>query len=349
MSRQLGAFSGLAMILIVLNHAIFMGLQGTAVYTNLILPTWERTLLSIMQGLGVFAVPIFLFVSGSFVAYAARAKRVEGISYQFIWTGLRHILIPYVIWSLIFYLAVYLLRGEQHTLFGYIKNILVGYPYHFIPLLVFFYLLAPVLVYLSRRWSWLILLAVGIYQLFLLNLRDPAILGFAFPESWSLLALPVLTNTMADWGIYFPLGLVVSTKMGEIRPFLQRVKWVTAVITILLFILAVLDANRLINLAIARFLAPLTFILLVPVIERNSLPLVRQLEKVGKKAYGLYLTHLLILEIIVLLIGTLWPPLFGYSLIVYPLLFGLALYLPLLLMDGVARAPTRPAYRYLFG
>ncbi|MFO7536924.1 MAG: acyltransferase [Chloroflexota bacterium] len=349
MSRQLGAFSGLAMILIVLNHAIHMGLEATTDYGGFTLAAWERTLLSVLQGLGVFAVPIFLFVSGSFVAYAARARRVEGISYQFIWAGLRHILIPYLIWSLIFYLVVYLLRGEQHTALGYVKNILVGYPYHFIPLLVFFYLLAPILVYLSRRWSWLILLLVGAYQLFLLNARDPAILGVAFPESWQLLVVPVLTKTMADWGIYFPLGLVFSLHMGQIRPYLQRFKWIAAGLTLLFFVLALLDANGMINLAIARFLCPLTFILLIPIIERSTIPLVRHLEKIGKKAYGLYLTHLLILEIVVLLIGTQLPQLLNYPLILYPLLFGLAVLLPLLLMDTIARSPTRPAYRYLFG
>jgi fucose 4-O-acetylase-like acetyltransferase len=60
--------------------------------------------------------------------------------------GLRHILVPYVIWSAVFYLVVYLLQGEQYTVFEYAKNLAVGYPYHFVPLLVFFYLIAPLIV-----------------------------------------------------------------------------------------------------------------------------------------------------------------------------------------------------------
>ena len=202
MMRQLGAFSGLAMVLIVLNHAIHIGIESTALYGAEPVTGWGRYLLTGLQALGVFAVPVFLFVSGSFAAYAARARRTAGISYHFVWAALRHILIPYLIWSLIFYAAVYFLRGEQYAPLQYVKNLLVGYPYHFIPLLTFFYLLAPILLWLNQRVSWLSVLLVGVYQLFLLNVREPGLLGFAFPEAAGLLTPPILFNTMADWGVY---------------------------------------------------------------------------------------------------------------------------------------------------
>ena len=97
MNRQYGALSGVAIFLIVLNHAIHFGLQ-----TSPVGPPWLGALIA-LQALGAFAVPVFLFVSGAFLAYAAKE-----FSVTFIRSSLERILWPYVIWSGIFYTLMYL-------------------------------------------------------------------------------------------------------------------------------------------------------------------------------------------------------------------------------------------------
>jgi fucose 4-O-acetylase-like acetyltransferase len=348
MYRQFGALSGLAMVLIILNHAIEVGLNAPASFGYSSVTGWPRVLLTLLQALGVFAVPTFLLISGSFVAYAAQGRSTR-LSPRFVWSSLQHIVWPYLIWSIIFYVAVFLLRDERYSAPGYMKNLLVGYPFHFIPLLVFFYVLSPVLIIVGRRRGVLLLLLIGLYQWLLMVVREPGLLGFALPAWMDVLAPPVLFNTMADWGIYFPLGVVFGLHGGSLRPHLLRLRWLFVTATVGLFVLGMLNAFEIANAPWARYLAPLAFAFLAPTIDRHKIPLVRQFEKIGKRAYGLYLTHLIILYTVVHLMGQLAPGLFRYPLLYFPLLFIIGLMVPLLLMNRAASGRARKTYRYFFG
>ena len=81
----------------------------------------------------------------------------------------------------------------------------------------------------------------------------------------------------------------------------------------------------------------------------QSIPLVRLLERIGKRSYGLYLTHLIVLDLTLLCIGTLWPMLFKYQLALLPLLFLIALAIPMFLMQQLAASRLRSIYRYVLG
>jgi peptidoglycan/LPS O-acetylase OafA/YrhL len=347
MNRQLGALSGLAMLLIIVNHSIQM---GTTVPLELGYAPVEgvgRYLLFGLQALGAFAVPVFLFVSGSFITYAARGE--AALSYRFIGASLRHIMFPYLFWSLVFYMVVFLHYGEQYSPLGYVRNLLVGYPFHFVPLLAFYYLLSPVLVRLGKRYGWLLLAAIGLYQLLLIPLSAPQRFGFPFADPLRFLFPPVLGNTMADWGIYFPLGLVFSLHAASLRPWLRRLRWGFVTATVALFVLGVLDAFAVVQAPLARYLCPVALLLVVPVIERNAIPYARPLEKLGKRSYGLYLTHLIVLDLALWGIQVVAPFLFHYVALLYPLLFLVALQVPLFLMEYIARPPMFRSYRYVFG
>lgn len=342
MNRQYGALSGVAIILIILNHAITAG-DSVAPVAGL-----ARQLLTVLQALGAFAVPTFLFISGAFVSYAARGK--SALSLKFIWGSVKHILWPYLIWSFIFFLTVLLTRNEQQSAAGYIKSLLVGYPYHFIPLLLFYYLIAPLLVILGRRWGWLLLLAIGLYQLFLLYAVKPELFG-ANPPGWTWwLTPPVLRNTMADWAIYFPLGLIFSMHNAAIKPHLQRWKWISLAAVVALFALGILNAFGALTAPWARFVAPVPLMFLLPIINRSAIPLVGRFEQVGRRSYGIYLVHFIVLDLVLFLARQLAPGLFAWPVVLYPLLFIAALFIPLLVMEWAAKRPsTRKVYRYVFG
>lgn len=336
------------MLLIVLNHSIQIGLDYTARLGYAALPSWSRTGLSVLQAFGAFAVPIFLFISGSFVAYAAQGKPPR-LSAKFLGSSLRHILIPYLIWSAIFYVEVYFLRDEQYTADQYVKNLLVGYPYHFIPLLFFFYILSPLLVRLSQRFAGLLLAMIAIYQIFLLNIVYSGVLGFSFPEWAQWLSPPVLRQTLADWAIFFPLGLVYGLNTRKLLPQLRELVWFLASLAGLLFTLGLLDAFKVIHLPIARHICTVPFVLLLPAIKRESIPLIKVLEQVGRRSYGVYLTHLIALDSSIFILYMLVPGLLALPALLFPALFLVGCLIPLLLMELGSRKQVRRYYRYVFG
>lgn len=348
MNRQFPALSGLAMLLIVLNHTIEM---GTSAPVQAGYPAVEgplRMLLSLLQGLGVFAVPTFLFISGTFVAYAARGEPPT-LTGKFLKNSLSHILWPYLLWSLVFYLVVFWQFDEHYGPLGTVKNLLTGYPFHFVPLLVLYYVLAPLLVRVGRRWGWLVIAGIGLVQLFLINVLHPGALGFTLPSQAQALVPPVIGRTLADWAIYFPLGLVFGLNAKRWLPALQRLKWAAATGAVVFFVLGFLHFSKVITVPLASYLAPLSFVLFAPSIKRDWIPGARRLETVGKRSYGLYLTHLLVLDLTLWSIQVLAPGLFRFQLLLLPLLFAVALFVPLLAMDGLARSPRRTVYRYVFG
>ena len=344
MNRQFTALSGVAMLLIVLNHTIVMGAGVPVSYGFPAIQGGVRVVLSLLQSLGVFAVPIFLFISGAFVSYAARGEPPR-LSARFLIGGLSHIWWPYLFWSLIFYAVVFLQFGQRYSLLGYGKNLLVGYPFHFVPLLLLFYALSPVLVKLGRSHSLLLIAAIGLGQLLLMTLVHAGL----FPERMRVLVPPVIGRNLAIWAVYFPLGLLYGLHMRAMLPVLKKARAWLVLLTVVFFIVGVLHYSGVVDLPLAGFLPPLPFVLLLPVIDRGSIPLVNVLEAIGKRSYGLYLTHLLVLDLTLWAIGVFGIGLFNYRLALLPLLFPFAVRVPLTLMDVLTRSPVRPIYRYLMG
>lgn len=341
MQRQFPALRGLATILVALNHAIVVGTVIPRGWGYPAVEGWAAMLLTVLQALGsAFAVPTFLFISGCFLAYAARPK----LSYKVVGSGVRLILWPYLLWSLLFYLLVYVGRGEQYSLLGYLKNLLVGYPFNFVPLIVFFYLVAPALVALGRRFGWLLLGAIGAYQLFLLNLTYPGILGVRFPAELGVLVPPVLGRTLATWGIYFPAGMIFYLNAPRIVARLVSYRRWLALATVTVFALGFVPQFEL-----ARHLAAIPFLGLCVALTREAIPAARRLEAIGKGAYGVYLSNLSVVYAGLLLIRILAPELIGWWAALLPILFALALLVPLGLLNALGRSPARGAARYLFG
>lgn len=348
MNRQFGALSGLAMVLIVINHSIYFGTIYPREWGYPSTVGWGRTLLTVLQSFGWFAVPIFLFISGSFVSYAAQGNPPR-LSHKFIFSTLRHIIVPYVIWSIVLYLLLFIYFHQTFSLLGYVKNLLVGYPYHFVPLLGFYYLLSPILIRFSRSHGLFLLVIIGLYQLFLINTLDPGTLGFTFPDWSYYLTPPIIRSTLADWAIFFPLGLVYGLHARWMMPWSKKLFWWFVGVTALLFILGYLDVIGIIHFPLARYLCPVTLMFFLPAIKRDTIPKVRLLERIGRRSYGIYLSHLIVLNLF--LIGLKWfiPGLFNTYFILFPLLFVVGLFVPLLIMEGMARGPFKQYYRYVFG
>jgi fucose 4-O-acetylase-like acetyltransferase len=340
-NRHYAALSGIAITLIVLNHAIQFGLQVSPVEGG------GFRLLAVLQSLGAFAVPVFFFISGAFTSYSAPQQ-----SLAFLRASLVRVLWPYVIWATMFYVMLLVAGDGRYALGAHLRNLVVGNPYHFVPLLLFWYVTAPILIRLARRHPLPLLGTIAIYQVFLISIRFPEVFGLA--ESWnasgSMLTPPVLYRPMSDWAVYFPLGLVLSLHDARARSHLRRWRWTLASAAAVLFLLGVLDGSGAAQAPWARFLAPLSLMFVLPVVSRTSIPLLSKFETLGRESYGIYLSHLVVINLTIVLVQTLDAEAIRNPFVVFPMFFLVALLIPLRLMDLIARTRyTRGIYRYAFG
>lgn len=347
-NRQFAALRGLAIILVIFDHAIHMSLVefGRA---GLLPPTGPaHWLLIVLQQPGLIAVPIFLFLSGGFMVYAVNSREIP-VAYKIVASTLRYIIVPYLVWSLIFYVVAYLLQYQSLSLLGYVKGLLVGYPFNFVPLLVFFYLLSPLLVLAVRWHSWLIMAAVLCYQVFLLNVVSPGALGVMFPSWTWWLSPPILRETLAKWAIYFPLGVVYGLHGKAMLDPLRRIWLPLATMGIVLYVWRVAALIQGWEARPLGLVFPIPLILLCIVIKRERIPLASRLEQYGGKSYGLYLTNLIVISLLLAGIQVAVPWLLPHLIVVIPVLVLVTLNVPFWVMTLADRSPARLIQRYVFG
>lgn len=349
MNRSFPALRGIAILLVVLNHTIHMATKYAASLNLLNQDAWLKYGLSFLSGLGIFAVPIFLFLSGCFFAYAASRDDRLRPSYKIVWVNIWHVAFPYLIWTLIFYVEIFFLHQERYSLPGYIKNILAGYPFNFVPLLIFYYFVSPILVRLLKRFGWWVIAIIAFYQVLLIMIVHPSAFGVSLPSYFGFLAPPILSTPLADWAIYFPLGLIVVIQANRLSAVVHRYRWALLIITVVLYLLAALSALSVLKAPLARYLSPMTFLLLSTNFKRAAIPMVRQLELVGKRAYGIYLMNLLILDVTLFALLSLFPGALGYYLLLLPILFAEVLFISMGLMGALEREVKPEVYRYVFG
>lgn len=347
MNRQFYALRGLAIVIVALNHSIALSVEYARYLGLPSAPEWQNTILILLERLGIFAVPTFLFITGSFFVYAARGS--AKIPLKLITGGLKNIVWPYIFWSLLFYLMVYFLRGWRYDLFGYIKNLLVGFPYHFVPLIVFYYLVSPWVFALIRRFGFWLVAAVGIYQLFLTNIVYPGSLGFTFPGWAQVLAPPVLAKTFADWGLFIPLGIFYSLRSTELKPKIERWFALSLVLAVALYLMAALTYLGVIAFHSAPIFASVAFIGAAICLPREKIPFARSLEKIGARAYPIYLSNLIVINLLLAGMGAVFPWAAGQPLLFTPLYFVLALFIPLSIINWIEKSPNLRKARVVFG
>ena len=108
-----------------------------------------------------FAVPLFFMISG----YVLEISYIDAESYgQFLKKRISRLLIPYLIWSAIYYFLVY----KQHTM-GFLAALVGGsasYQLYFVPSLIIFYIIFPIIHknrhWLVKKWVFPLLLATQI-------------------------------------------------------------------------------------------------------------------------------------------------------------------------------------------
>lgn len=363
---------GLAILAVVSNHAVARGFIAMFWWVHRYRPvlspnydqvgTWPYYILVAIQQLAQFCIPAFLFISGFFVAYAARGNPPT-LSWKVVWARIKNLLEPYLTWSVIFYLVALLEgkllgNGKAYSLLEFFRRLAIGSvvpPYFFVPLLCQFYLLSPIIVWFAKSKAHHLLFVFACLQLTLTGLSYLKLFG---------ITLPSLLHTsgwlFVHWAFFFPLGVVCGFHYKSVQQWLTRFKWPLFVAVIVLGMLSVVESEVLYRLTqdyswarghhkLSIFLYGLAFILFFLSIDTRSLPFTRAIEQAGSQSYGIYLLHVPVQNLVARGVYHIAPLILTYQIFFQPLLMASSLIIPLLLMASIMNSPAKRYYHHLFG
>jgi peptidoglycan/LPS O-acetylase OafA/YrhL len=367
--KRLLALNGLAIIAVVANHATGWGevamFWWTHRYRPVTVPNFDAlgtpayfvTILFML--LTTFAVPAFLFVSGFFVAYAAKGT-TQGLSWKAVRIRIIGLLIPYGIWTLAVFVGDFL-QGKVYTPGEYlIRVVLLGANggYYFVPVLCIFYVISPVLVPWARsRWKWLLAVS-ALVQLVPMSFRYFRLLGLPIPWLGQLIDWTP-DQLIVRWAFFFPLGLVCGVHIERLSPWLHsHRRWLLGALgaAAILYMVESEVVYQATSDHWRQGISGLSFsIYAVAVIiaflahGEGRLTGSRWLSQLGTRSYGIYLLHATIMELGARVLYHVAPWVLGVQVLFQPILFALALAVPLVFMVAVSRSRLRWSYRYLFG
>lgn len=350
MRRTIPILRGLAISGVVLNHANWHVLSQFTAGEARGYP------FVVLDQIGKFAIPAFMFIAGYFIAYATSSGKRD-LPWQVIRTRLQNLLWPWLIWSVILVIG-HFFQGWPLSLTVFLRTLITQY--HFVPLLIFYYLLAPLIARRVKSHTSALLIGAAAIQLLAVALFYARVYHPNFPgalKSWVDLG-PLQYLRFA---FYFSFGVVCGMFPRRIKDFLVRFKPILPWLTLLLFNLSTVETALAYNVGgrvwpiggdqtkLSSALFSTAFVLCFVAFDRLKVPFNRTVSKLGTYSYGLYLCHYPFLGIIAKVIRGIEPWVFSQGWLFLPLLFALTIVLSMLLMEGVARLPTRRFYRYLFG
>lgn len=369
MTRRVSLLMGVTILMVVVTHAAGRGqialIEWRTSYQSAADLARDPTnslaywILMVIRQLTSFAVPAFLFCSGFFVSYAARGPQGR-FTWKMVRARLIDILVPYLIWSLLWF-VLDALEGATHTPLDYVSQLLTGQAdggsYYFIPLLCQFYLLSPLIVPLAKSRPRGLLIVAGLLQLANVVMVYLYAFGATVPA-----ALSWTTNLwlIFPWAIFFATGLVSGLHLDRFRPWLNRHKRRLLGGLAVLAVACVIEPEviyrvtgrdvRLVPIAISTILYTIVFLLVFLAFDRARLPRSTELTKLGNRSYGIYLTHLKAMEYMTRFIHVAAPALLAYQVVfIMPLTLVVGLGVPWAAMSLMIKSPLRKYYRYLFG
>ena len=365
MTRRLILLNGLAIIAVVVSHTADWGFLQL---TELSLNNWLYVVLLMMTKLASFCVPAFLFASGAFAVYADRERSGQTSLVAAIkvanWRAVRQrvaaLLWPYMLWSVWVFLWL-AGQGITFSLAQYVSWMIAGgavAPYYYVPMLCQFVLLSPIIIWLARRNAWALLIGAAAIQFGVMGLQywnavQPVPLvghWFAVNRHWSF---------FPTWILFFVLGVLFGCKGQSFKAWIVRHRQGLTVGVVVFGSLAIVEAQWLIDhahvnwryspLTMTSLLYSLCFVLAFMAYEGMQPQLVRVLNYLSTRTFGIYLIHEAVLKVGAKVVDTQLHWLATYTLIYTCVLTAVAIVIPLMLMAAVLKSPARRYYRYLFG
>ncbi|MCC6456198.1 MAG: acyltransferase [Caldilineaceae bacterium] len=369
MIKRLLQLNGLAAMAAILYHAAGWGFVAMFWWANqyrpVTVPNFDQLgtptyySLRMIEQIITSGVPIFLFVSGFFVAIATGHHNTT-IGWRLVSKRIGSLLIPYFVWSLAIFSADFLLLGIQYAPFRYLKLLAVGgatSAYYYVPLVCQLYLLAPFLVPLAkRRWRLLLIVSLLVQVYVQLSRYEQILNRSLLPVDW-FVRIP--SWAFPGFLFWFSFGIIVGFHLVPFKQWLAKIKWALLPLALMLVPLGMLEWEFLLGQSGQEWLTrtrifsdellSIVSILAFLAYADFALPFSNRLSELGKRSYGVYLVHTMVLLWASKLIYQLEPWILGYQVLYQPILIALGLGVPLLLMALVNRSPARRYYQYIFG
>jgi peptidoglycan/LPS O-acetylase OafA/YrhL len=369
MMRRLLRANGLAILAVILFHAAGWGFTAMFAWGGGAAgaqgPDFSQSgsaayyALRGLEQFTAFGLAAFLFVSGYFAAFAA-GRSGEKIPWSAVGARIKSLVVPYLFWSTLLLFGL-LLQGNSFSPATVLRMFLTGAvnpAYYFVPLLIQFYLLAPILAGPAKRYPGLLLLATGLVQVFVYAMQYPILLS---PESE---AARLLTVWLPKWIFpvklfWFTLGIVAGFHLPTVRTRLEKWRWAFLGAAAGLFVLGAVEWESLLRLSgrpwldvretlIDGLYAGAVILALVSFSEVRG-RLTNLVEGVGSRSYGIYLVHSPAMELVSRGLYHLAPAVLAYQVLFQPLLVVFGLGVPLALMFVVKNTRARVLYSYQFG
>jgi surface polysaccharide O-acyltransferase-like enzyme len=308
----------------------------------------------------VAGVPAFLFISGNFAAFAMRSTP-GGQPWKAVLARIRYLLPPYLLWSTVM-LTIRWLDGQPLGGWDVIRLLLTGgaaAPYYYVPLLIQLYAISPFLVaWITRRWQLVLGAAVSLsFMIAVLRtifLVSPGLLPEESPWLGGLLNAP-----LAAYSVWFVIGIIAGTHSAGFKRLLSIGPRFGLALTAVLGGMAIveweivrrLSGRQWFSAGITLFdnLFLIALLLLFLSLAKSPDALQRPLGQVGSHAYGIYLSHVPILEVIARGLYHFAPRMLGQPLLLYFVLVLGGIGLPLGVMGLLRASPFRRVYAYAFG
>lgn len=361
MARRLLLLNGLAAACLPLFHAVVYGFQAMFLWTDryrpVAVPNYDElgsltyyVMLTIRQ-LSGFSIPAFLFVSGFFIAFLASGSGSQ-LNKEAIFKRIKVLIIPFVVWTAIHFILLMRLPDSITALLR---------PYYYIPLIIQYYLLSPLLVLLARK-NWKLLLgATAVLYILLQTAEYLTVLHLDAPGRALLLqATPIWF--FPGRLFWFVFGLVASLQLSELKSLLGRFRRPLVVLMVLSGVLSVIEYavfNQVASPGVwlgpnftgfARDLFALSVLLVFIAHDKTQYPFKAQLTDLGVKSLGIYLVNTPAIFVVSAVFYHWLPWVMGQPLLYQGSLFIAGLAAPMLLMSFTFKLPViRLGYRFLFG
>lgn len=376
MVRRLLYLNGVCIAFVILFHATGMGFVSMFAwmerYVSIFQPGYNPIgtpayyVLRFFEQIAVWVIPAFLFISGYFIAFSYG----KGNDYRKGWfaalTRSKDLLIPYLFWSIIV-LVLAFVEGMRYSPATLVRMILTGSAnpvFYYIPLLIQFFILSPLLVFLARKNWKALLIGSAVIQLLVVASQYPVFLGNQ--DS----ALREMIRWVPNWFflsriLWFTAGIVIGFHPTPFKEFIANTKWILLAAALLCIPIGIWEWETYYRLSGLEWLDhretfidtiySAALILSYLAFDQIKWPLKEQLSKLGVHSFAIYLTHSLFItytaRIIYLLAGRLdiFKYFLGYQVLLQPILILVGLFGPLLIIWFVEKTPANKFYKYILG
>lgn len=368
MTRKLLFLNGIAIIFAVYHHSIYWAVTAINYWGHrfvggptpelLSTPNIFSLFLRITDQIAGVAVPAFLFVSGFLYSFSMNNQTIPQ-SYRFIQKRILYLLFPYIIWSTIT-VVFRMIEGKSYTVLELIRVYLLGEadgPFYYVPLIIQMIIISPFLFKAIKKYPGGMFAITFVIQILSSILWYFKILEITPPQSLNFLNF-FKSSYLLSHLLWFVIGMVFFIHRQSINNFLRTYRWGFLFLITLTFFIGQLELQQLMNLNGSSWInsqasivtrAFYSLLILAFAIWGENTISGSKIEIIGSRSYGIYLSHIITIEICARLIYHLVPYLLGQTILFLGILVFVGIGIPLFAMKLSRLSLFKAAYSYLWG